>query len=153
MDSICSRNEEFKKSDFSAHFRVNGGQWLDRAHVTINKSRLCDELENILWLLVGRFFALDAVVTLVPRLFVIELMVRLRSEFVGVLDKLLPISYVSECGEVQKRWCLESRHCSEIVWTCEAVCHVYWSHCCYTYWKSCSRCLVLDESRCKHNVS
>lgn len=61
-------------------------------HITVKKSCFCDELEHILSLLVGNFFALVAVVS--P-----ELMVWLRSEFVGILGKLLPISYVSECGE------------------------------------------------------
>lgn len=52
--------------------------------------------------MVGHFFALVALVTPASLLFVTELMVQLRSEFVGILGKLLPISYASECGETLK---------------------------------------------------
>lgn len=92
-------------------------QWWDRSHIVVKKSCICDKLKHILPLLVGHFFALVALVTPASLLFVTELMVQLRSEFVGILGKLLPISYASECGETLKSE--ESVDCLDLL------CHVW----------------------------
>lgn len=71
-------------------------------HISVSKNPVFVMNLNIFCYYFGHFFALVALVTLASPLFVTELMVQLRSEFVGILGTLLPISYASECGEMLK---------------------------------------------------